>query len=92
MKCVICKKGRTKLGTATVTLDKDGATLVFKSVRLVCAPSAAKRMWMEISPKDFSSPRKKPRVLEFRSKSASIAPHNPLRVPLFRSAKLLLCN
>ena len=32
MKCVICKKGRTKLGTATVTLDKDGATLVFKSV------------------------------------------------------------
>ena len=32
MKCVICKKGETKAGTATVTLDKDGATLVFKGV------------------------------------------------------------
>jgi len=32
MKCVICKKGETKAGTATVTLDKNGATLVFKVV------------------------------------------------------------
>jgi YgiT-type zinc finger domain-containing protein len=32
MKCVICKKGQTKAGTATVTLDKNGATLVFKGV------------------------------------------------------------
>ncbi len=32
MKCVICKKGETKAGTATVTLDKSGATLVFKGV------------------------------------------------------------
>jgi len=32
MKCVICKKGETKAGTATVTLDKAGATLVFKGV------------------------------------------------------------
>lgn len=32
MKCVICKKGETKDGTTTVTLDKDGATLVFKGV------------------------------------------------------------
>ena len=32
MKCVICKQGETKDGTATVTLDRDGATLVFKSV------------------------------------------------------------
>src|SRR6266567_1758503 len=32
MKCVICKKGETKAGTATVTLAKDGATLVFKGV------------------------------------------------------------
>jgi YgiT-type zinc finger domain-containing protein len=32
MKCVICKKGETKDGTATVTLDKNGATLVFKGV------------------------------------------------------------
>jgi len=32
MKCVICKKGKTKIGKATVTLDKDGATLVFRGV------------------------------------------------------------
>ena len=32
MKCVICKKGETKKGKATVTLDKDGATLVFRGV------------------------------------------------------------
>ena len=32
MKCVICKKGETKAGTATVTLDKNGTTLVFKGV------------------------------------------------------------
>ena len=32
MKCVVCKKGQTKVGKATVTLDKAGATLVFKGV------------------------------------------------------------
>jgi YgiT-type zinc finger domain-containing protein len=32
MKCVVCKKGKTRVGKATVTLDKDGATLVFKGV------------------------------------------------------------
>jgi YgiT-type zinc finger domain-containing protein len=32
MKCVVCKKGQTKVGKATVTLDKVGATLVFKGV------------------------------------------------------------
>ncbi len=38
MKCVICRKGETKPGTATVTLDKEGATLVFKGVPArVCA-------------------------------------------------------
>ena len=38
MKCVICKKGETKAGAATVTLDKDGATLVFKGVPArICA-------------------------------------------------------
>jgi YgiT-type zinc finger domain-containing protein len=38
MKCVICKKGETKPGTATVTLDKKGANLVFKGVPArVCA-------------------------------------------------------
>ena len=38
MKCVICKKGETKTGKATVTLDKEGAILVFKGVPArVCA-------------------------------------------------------
>ena len=34
MKCVICKKGTTRPGTSTVTLERDKATLV---VRLVPA-------------------------------------------------------
>jgi len=32
MKCVICKKGETRPGKATVTLERDGTTLVVKSV------------------------------------------------------------
>ena len=32
MKCVICKQGETQRGTTTVTLDRNGTTLVFKSV------------------------------------------------------------
>ena len=32
MKCVICKLGETELGTATVTLERDGLTLVVKKV------------------------------------------------------------
>ena len=38
MKCVVCKKGETKIGKATVTLEKDGTTLVLKGVPArVCA-------------------------------------------------------
>ena len=32
MKCVVCKKGDTRPGTATVTLERDGATVVIKGV------------------------------------------------------------
>jgi len=32
MKCVICKKGETQPGKATVTLERNGMTLVFKGV------------------------------------------------------------
>jgi YgiT-type zinc finger domain-containing protein len=32
MNCVICKDGETKPGAATVTLERDGLTVVFKSV------------------------------------------------------------
>lgn len=38
MKCVICKNGETKPGKATVTLERQGTTLVIKDVpALVCA-------------------------------------------------------
>lgn len=37
MKCMICKHGQTGKGSTTVTLEKDGSTIVFKHVpALVC--------------------------------------------------------
>ncbi|MEO8341275.1 MAG: type II toxin-antitoxin system MqsA family antitoxin [Nitrospirota bacterium] len=32
MTCVICKSGETQPGTATVTLEREGATIVIKGV------------------------------------------------------------
>lgn len=32
MKCLICKHGETNPGVVTVTLERDGSTLVFKEV------------------------------------------------------------
>lgn len=38
MKCVICKYGETRMGKATVTLERDSATLVIRGVPAeVCA-------------------------------------------------------
>jgi YgiT-type zinc finger domain-containing protein len=38
MKCVICKNGETRPGNATVTLEREGTTLVIKGVPAdVCA-------------------------------------------------------
>ncbi|MEK6813407.1 MAG: type II toxin-antitoxin system MqsA family antitoxin [Nitrospirota bacterium] len=38
MKCVICKQGETRPGKATVTLERDGMTLVVKNVPArICA-------------------------------------------------------
>jgi len=38
VKCVICKLGETRPGTATITLSRDGTTLVVKGVPAsVCA-------------------------------------------------------
>ena len=38
MKCVTCKHGETRRGTATVTLTRDGTTLIIKNVPAeVCA-------------------------------------------------------
>lgn len=37
MKCSICKHGETKPGTASVTLERKGTTLVFREVpAIVC--------------------------------------------------------
>ncbi|SFV63155.1 hypothetical protein MNB_SV-3-1629 [hydrothermal vent metagenome] len=37
MKCMICKHGETINGTTTITLEKNGATIVFQKVpALVC--------------------------------------------------------
>jgi YgiT-type zinc finger domain-containing protein len=32
MKCVVCKRGETSPGTATVTLDRNGVTVVVRGV------------------------------------------------------------
>ena len=32
MKCVVCRQGDTRIGTATVTLDRDSLTMVIKGV------------------------------------------------------------
>jgi YgiT-type zinc finger domain-containing protein len=32
MKCVICKNGETQKGFATVTLEREGATIIIKGV------------------------------------------------------------
>lgn len=32
MKCVICKKGETKAGRVSISLDRNGTTVVFRSV------------------------------------------------------------
>ena len=32
MKCVVCKQGETQPGKATITLERDGTTLVVKGV------------------------------------------------------------
>jgi len=37
MKCVICKNGVTSKGNTTITLEKNGSTLVFKHVpAMIC--------------------------------------------------------
>lgn len=37
MKCTICKHGKTKNGSSTITLEKGDATIVFKDVpTMIC--------------------------------------------------------
>jgi YgiT-type zinc finger domain-containing protein len=39
MKCVVCKQAETHLGKATVTLERDGVTLVIKGVPARICPN-----------------------------------------------------
>ena len=39
MKCVICKQGNTRPGETTVTLERNGMTLVFKDVPAEVCPT-----------------------------------------------------
>lgn len=39
MRCVVCKHGETRPGKATVTLERDGATLVIKGVPADVCPN-----------------------------------------------------
>ena len=39
MKCVICKYAETKLGTTTITLERDGLTCVIKQVPAQVCPN-----------------------------------------------------
>jgi hypothetical protein len=43
MKCVVCKKGETKGGTTTMTLEKTVPHLYSRTSMLECALRAAKR-------------------------------------------------
>ena len=50
MKCVICKHGHTAEGTTTVTLEKNGATIVFKHVPAqICSNCGEKYVTDEIT-------------------------------------------
>lgn len=39
MKCVVCKQGETRPGKATVTLERNGTTLVIKGVPAEVCPN-----------------------------------------------------
>ena len=39
MKCVICKQAETQPGKATITLEREGVTLVFKGVPALVCPN-----------------------------------------------------
>ena len=39
MKCIVCRQAETRSGTTTVTLERQGATLVFKDVPAQVCPN-----------------------------------------------------
>ena len=59
MKCVICRQAETKPGTITVTLERDGATFVFKNVpALVCLNCGEEYVAEETTDRLLSEARK----------------------------------
>ena len=53
MKCVICKHGETKKGTATVTLEKNNSTIVFKEVPAHICDNCGEKYIDEITTKEL---------------------------------------
>jgi len=50
MRCVICRHGETEKGLTTVTLEKNGSTIVFKHVpALICDNCGEKYIEDEVS-------------------------------------------
>lgn len=58
MKCVICKQGENLLGTVTVTLERDGTTLVFKNVPAQVCENCGEAYVDEATTNSCSSPLK----------------------------------
>ncbi len=60
MKCIICKKGVTRQGTTTVTLERDCLTMVVKGVPAEVCPSAKRPTSMRRSRPSCSGAQKSP--------------------------------
>ena len=75
MKCVICKKGETQPGKVTVTLDRDGATVVFRGVPArICSNCGEEYVDGDITASLLSILQPRPPGQGSRSKSVSMAP------------------
>jgi len=55
MKCMICKHGKTKQGTTTVTLEKGSSTIVFKEVPAQICDNCGERYIDESTTKELLS-------------------------------------
>ncbi len=49
MKCVICKHGETSPGKGTVTLEREGATLIFKGVPAEICDNCGEKYFDEVT-------------------------------------------
>ena len=53
MKCIICKHGETKPGKTTITLERNGATIVFKGVPAQVCDNCGEKYIDEVTTKDL---------------------------------------